>query len=194
MVEGMKSVFEENAKMTVEMKELAKQNAENTAQMKLSTEYNAAATKKMAELAELNQRQAAQGARQAQSMAVLAYDAKRDSEVMKAITVVTLIFFPATFVSVCLILCLKLTTYLFLSFQTIFSMGFFKFDQDELAVSRQGWVYLTCTLPLTFVVLGVSFGWIWWTGRKEERPVAGQALAQAADTLRLGAVPRDAVV
>ena len=57
-------------------------------------EQNAEATKRMAELA-------AQSARQAQSMAVLAYDAKRDSEVMKAITVVTLIFLPATFVSVC---------------------------------------------------------------------------------------------
>ena len=46
-------------------------------------------------------KQAAQSARQAHSMAVLAYDSKRDSEVMKAITVVTLIFLPATFVSVC---------------------------------------------------------------------------------------------
>ena len=44
--------------------------------------------------------QAAQSARQAHSMAALAYESKRDSEVMKAITVVTLIFLPATFVSV----------------------------------------------------------------------------------------------
>ena len=65
-------IVEQNANMTAEMKELAKQNAE----------------------------QVEQGARQAQSMAILAHDAKRDSEVMKAITVVTLIFLPATFVSV----------------------------------------------------------------------------------------------
>jgi hypothetical protein len=35
--------------------------------------------------------------------------------------------------------------------------------------------------------------WIWWTGKKEEKPVdysAGQVLAQAADTLRLGAGAR----
>jgi len=33
-------------------------------------------------------------------MAVLAYDTKRDSEVMKVITVATLVFLPATFLSV----------------------------------------------------------------------------------------------
>ena len=74
---------EQNSILTAEMKELAKQNAEQTEQ----------------------------GARQTQSMAILAYDAKRDSEVMKAITIVTLVFLPATFVSVRLILCLELNTY-----------------------------------------------------------------------------------
>ena len=57
-------------------------------------EQNAKMTAEMKE-------QATQSARQAHSMAALAYDSKRDSEVMKAITVVTLIFLPATFVSVC---------------------------------------------------------------------------------------------
>ena len=57
-------------------------------------EQNAEATKRMAMLA-------AQGARQAHSTAVLAYDTKRDSQVMKAITVVTILFLPATFISVC---------------------------------------------------------------------------------------------
>jgi len=73
-------------------------------------------------------------------------------------------------------------------------MGFFKFDQEHLTLSRQAWIYLACTLPLTFVVLITSFAWIWWTGRKEEKPIgysAGEALAQAADTLRLGAGPRN---
>jgi len=60
-------------------------------------EQNAKITAEMKE-------QAVQNARQAQSMAVLAYDSKRDSEVMKAITIVTLVFLPATFVSVCPIL------------------------------------------------------------------------------------------
>ena len=77
--------------------------------MKNVSEQNAEATKRMAEPAEVSQRQAVHGASQAQSMAVLAYDAKRDSEVMKAITVVTIFFLPLTFVSVCPILHLKLT-------------------------------------------------------------------------------------
>ena len=72
-------------------------------------------------------------------------------------------------------------------------MGFFSFDHDEIELSRQGWVYVACTLPLTFFVVGVSFAWIWWTGKKEKKPVdyfAAQMLAQASDTLRLGAGPR----
>ena len=72
-------------------------------------------------------------------------------------------------------------------------MGFFSFDQGQIVVSQQGWIYAVFTLPLTFVVLGVSYAWIIWTGRKEEKPVdysAGRVLAQAADALSLGAGAR----
>jgi hypothetical protein len=71
-------------------------------------------------------------------------------------------------------------------------MGLLKFDQGQVTLSDQGRVFLACTLPLTCVVLGVSFGWIVWTGKKVEKPTdysTGQVLAQAADTLRLGAGP-----
>ena len=72
-------------------------------------------------------------------------------------------------------------------------MGFFSYDQEQIMLSRQGWIYLACTLPLTVIVLGASFAWIIWTGKREEKPIdysAGQVLAQAADTFRLGAGPR----
>ena len=76
-------------------------------------------------------------------------------------------------------------------------MGFFNFSQDELALSRQGWVYLACTFPLTFLVVGGSFAWIWWTGKKEEKPAnysTGHAFARVADTFSPWAGPRkDAV-
>jgi hypothetical protein len=39
-------------------------------------------------------------------------------------------------------------------------MGFnFDFDKSngQLEISGQGWIYLACTIPLTFVVLGLSF-------------------------------------
>ena len=65
-------------------------------------------------------------------------------------------------------------------------MGFFSFDHDNLELSRQGWIYVACTLPLTFFIVGVSFAWIWWTGKKLEKPVDYSAV-QTADALRLGA-------
>ncbi len=83
--------------------------------MKSVSEQNAEATRRMAGLAEVNRQQAAQSALQAQSMAVIAYDTKRDSEVMKAVTIVTLIFLPATFVSVGSILSLQFASYLVFS-------------------------------------------------------------------------------
>src|SRR5258708_7184617 len=55
-----------------------------------------------------------------------------------------------------------------------FSMGFFNYHQDQvdsqLEISRQGWIYLACTLPLTFVALGVAFVWMWWRSTKLEKP------------------------
>ena len=68
-------------------------------------------------------------------------------------------------------------------------MGFFTIDQDLLRLSREGWIYLACTLPLTFVVLGGSFAWIWWTDTKVKKPSdcsCVQILAEATTTLSLG--------
>ncbi|SRR5258708_789384 len=41
-----------------------------------------------------------ENAKQSESMAIVAYDTKRDSEIMKTITVVTMVYLPATFVCV----------------------------------------------------------------------------------------------
>jgi hypothetical protein len=72
-------------------------------------------------------------------------------------------------------------------------MGFLNFDQGRIALSHQGRIFLAFALPLTLIVLGASFTWIWWTGKKEKKPMdysAAQGLARAADTLRLGAGAR----
>jgi len=72
-------------------------------------------------------------------------------------------------------------------------MGFFKIDQNQVALSDQGRICLAFTLPLTCVVLGVSFAWIIWTGKKVEKPSdysTGRVLEQATDALMLGAGPR----
>ena len=97
----MRQLAQQNAEMTANMTELMKQNAEATNQMGISTQQNAEATRRMRELAESNNEQTAQSYKQAKSMAALAYDSKRDSEVMKTITVITMLFLPPTFVSVC---------------------------------------------------------------------------------------------
>ena len=83
-----------------------------------------------------------------------------------------------------------LTTYPLVRLQTIFSMGFFNIGSDRIGVSRQGWIYLAFTLPLTVVVVVASFAWIWWTGTKVEKPKnPGQAIVQVANTLGRVAFP-----
>jgi len=71
-------------------------------------------------------------------------------------------------------------------------MGFFSFDQSQVALSYQGRVYLAFTLPLTCIVLGVSFAWIAWTGKKVEKPTdySAQVLTHAAEMLKLGPGPQ----
>ena len=70
-------------------------------------------------------------------------------------------------------------------------MGFFTIDQDLFELSRQGWIYLVCTLPLTFVVLGGSYVWMWWTGTKVEKPsdyYSGRKLMESALAVGFGFV------
>jgi len=87
---------------------------------------------------------AVQNARQAQSMAVLAYDAKRDSEVMKAITVVTLIFLPATFVSVCPIPLLELTAHTIFLSRRFLAWGFsISIRNNSLSQLKAGFISLS---------------------------------------------------
>ncbi|EJD41574.1 hypothetical protein AURDEDRAFT_169471 [Auricularia subglabra TFB-10046 SS5] len=71
---------------------------------------------------------------------------KRDSATMKTITVVTLVYLPATFVS------------------TLLSMGIFDFgvgdgDNGRIRIAREGWLFLVISLPLTALTLVLSFLW-----------------------------------
>jgi Mg2+ and Co2+ transporter CorA len=72
---------------------------------------------------------------------------------MKAITLLTMAFLPATFVA------------------TIFSMGFFDYslngrNEMELKVAPQVWMYVVVTVPLTLLVLGVCALWLRWNDKK----------------------------
>ncbi|KZV82524.1 hypothetical protein EXIGLDRAFT_657014 [Exidia glandulosa HHB12029] len=120
--------------------------------------------------------------KQAEATEALARESKRDSEVMKTITVVTLVYLPATFVC------------------TLLSMGLFDFNVGEsgsLQVARQGWIFLAMALPLTIVTLGLAYG---WQRRKEREATAAAAAKKAAEraiddehaaenSTQIGAVP-----
>ena len=81
----------------------------------------------------------------------IAREAKRDSELMRRIALVTMIFLPATFAA------------------TFFSMVFFRITAAEehasLEVDRHIWLYVVLTVPLT-VVIGV-----WYFAWSKERSV-----------------------
>lgn len=73
---------------------------------------------------------------------------------MKAITVLTMVFLPATFVC------------------SLFSTGFFDFQPSTseltLRVANQFWIYFAVAIPLTVVVLGTCAAWLKWSDRDSE--------------------------
>lgn len=112
-------------------------------------------------------RLARDGQRQAAATDALARAARRDSEIMKrdsatmkTITVVTLVYLPATFVS------------------TLLSMGIFDFGVGggggRLRIAREGWVFLAISLPLTLITLSLAF--LWTQGKEREWKREGEAL------------------
>ena len=69
----------------------------------------------------------------------MARDSRNDSVLVRRIAFVTIIFLPATFMA------------------TFFSMSFFHVSDGRLTVSKWIWLYVVCTLPLTFF-LGAAYG------------------------------------
>jgi hypothetical protein len=76
----------------------------------------------------------------------IAEDTRRDSNSMKVIAALTMIFLPLTSVA------------------TFFSMGFFHFDgeTDQLRVSPSWRLYPAVTIPLTITIFGIWMGWMRW--------------------------------
>lgn len=112
----------------------------------------------MAKMARDNQKQAV-------ATETLARDARHDSEIMKTITVVTLVYLPATFVS------------------TLLSMGLFSFGvpgeaDGRLRIAREGWVFLAIALPLTALTLALAWVRNWYKERKWRRAAAEAAPQQ----------------
>ncbi|KAH7559372.1 hypothetical protein BM1_04309 [Bipolaris maydis] len=79
----------------------------------------------------------------------LAYNmlASSDNAVMKSITLLTMIFLPATFIS------------------ALFSTTFFSFEENGWQFSPMFWIYWVIVIPLTITVV---LGWWWWIGGSYE--------------------------
>lgn len=81
----------------------------------------------------------------------IAVETKRDSDSMKTIAALTMVFLPGTFVA------------------PLFSMVFFHVGSDvgsSLSVDRHWWLYLAVTIPLAIVTVGC---WLGWLQRKKVR-------------------------
>ncbi|KAL8857596.1 MAG: hypothetical protein Q9178_005924 [Gyalolechia marmorata] len=75
----------------------------------------------------------------------IAFETRRDSDAMKTIAALTMVFLPATFVA------------------TLFGMVFFTVDSGSgsgFRVNSLWWVYLAVTIPLTMLTVGVWRGWL----------------------------------
>lgn len=80
----------------------------------------------------------------ARSNLSVAEAAKDDSSTMRNLTIVSIIFFPGTFVS------------------ALFSMSMFDFHADpgKSIVSPKFWIYWVITLPTTLILLFVWYTWM----------------------------------
>ena len=83
----------------------------------------------------------------ANSSASIAAASQRDGSIMKSISLLTMIFLPATFVS------------------TLFAMPLFNWSADHISAvaTPYAWIYLAVALPLTIAVVAV---WLMWMSLK----------------------------
>ncbi|KAI1826800.1 hypothetical protein F4861DRAFT_495222 [Xylaria intraflava] len=80
--------------------------------------------------------------------AKMAAASSHDSAAMKTLAFLTTLFLPGTFIA------------------TVFSTGFFDWQNSGMAVSKSFWVYWAFTLPLTVIVV---VGWRIWWGLEQRR-------------------------
>ncbi|KAI3319259.1 hypothetical protein HD806DRAFT_509510 [Xylariaceae sp. AK1471] len=91
----------------------------------------------------------------------VAQHTRRDSELMKSIALLTMIFIPATFVA------------------TLFSMGIFEWkgaNGEILSVSPYIWLYVVLTVVITSLTLGIWY--VWATQRRAVGDVESQPQSQ----------------
>ncbi|KAK2761198.1 hypothetical protein FQN54_001719 [Arachnomyces sp. PD_36] len=80
----------------------------------------------------------------------IALETRRDSEAMKTIAILTMLFLPGTFVSAFL------------------GMNFFDGENGHFRSDGKWWIFLAVTIPLTIIVVGSWFAWVFWKRRRAE--------------------------
>lgn len=107
-------------------------------------------------------------------MGIVAKTAAKDGKQMRSITVLTMLFLPATFVAVCLsMLFLCLCTRFTCGFhaltrrKTLFSMSVFNWDPDspQSSLSPSVWIFFVVAIVLTGLTLG---SWFFSTRQKDK--------------------------
>ncbi|KAL8745835.1 MAG: hypothetical protein Q9190_002064 [Brigantiaea leucoxantha] len=78
----------------------------------------------------------------------IALETRMDSDAMKTIAALTMVYLPGTFVA------------------TLFGMVFFTVSstgaETRFSVNSKWWIYLSATIPLTMVTVAVWLGWVKW--------------------------------
>ena len=79
--------------------------------------------------------------------------------VMKSIALLTMVFLPATFSSVCIVTLIIFGAAL-TQLQALFSTAFFTFGENGWKASHWFWIYWVITVPVTIVVVIVWNIWL----------------------------------
>jgi hypothetical protein len=85
--------------------------------------------------------------------------ALQDNTVMKSIALLTMVFLPATFLSVCIATLIIFGAAL-TQLQAFFSTTFFTFGVNGWEASNRLWIYWVITVPTTIVVVIVWNIWL----------------------------------
>jgi len=84
--------------------------------------------------------------------------AHQDNKVMKSIALLTMVFFPATFISVCIVTLITFGAAL-TQLQALFSTTFLTFGDNGWEASPRLWIYWAITIPVTIVVVIIYVLW-----------------------------------
>ncbi|KAF8249256.1 hypothetical protein K440DRAFT_641288 [Wilcoxina mikolae CBS 423.85] len=89
-----------------------------------------------------SQRDSRVNARIAEESKRIAAETRKDSSSMKTIAALTMVFLPGAFIA------------------AVLGMNFFHIDGNSFVVNDKWWIFIAFTIPLTFLVFLVWYGWL----------------------------------